>query len=252
MTKIGLQLYSVREAAGKDFLGTVRRVADMGYDGIQFAGFFDTPAKELKIVLDEKGIEPAGAHVSFDALKDNHLSETLEYNSEIGNDLLICPFLPEEVRKTGDDYKKVAEVLSKIGEKCKKQGFTFAYHNHDFEFKTFDGDTGFDLLFSHSDPEFVKVELDCYWATFAGLDPRSIIEKYNERVISLHIKDMKEVNGQKRSIEIGSGVLDIDGLLQVGNQFGVKWFVVEQEQFDGDPMESSKVNINHLKQIVVK
>ena len=98
----------------------------------------------------------------------------------------------------------------------------------------------------------LKVELDCYWATYANLDPRTIIEKYGDRVVSLHIKDMVEENGEKRSIEIGSGVLDIDGLLKVGNQFDVQWFVVEQEKFDGDPMDSSKVNIDNLKSLVGK
>lgn len=252
MGKIALQLYSVREAAEKDFLGTVRRVADMGYDGIQFAGFFDTPANELKNVLNEKGIKVAGSHIQFNAFNGDQLKETLEYNNEIGNNLLICPALPQELRQTGDDYKKVAEQLSEIGQACKEQGFTFAYHNHAFEFDAFDGETGFDLLFGHSDPENVKVELDCYWATYANLDPRTIIEKYGDRVVSLHIKDMVEENGEKRSIEIGSGVLDIDGLLKVGNQFDVQWFVVEQEKFDGDPMDSSKVNIDNLKSLVGK
>lgn len=248
MGKIGLQLYSVRSAAEKDFLGTVRRVADMGYDGIQFAGFFDTPAKELKKVLDEKGIVAAGSHVAIDQLKGDKLKETLEYNREIGNNLLICPWLPVELRKTGDDYKKVAEELNEIGKICKEEGFTFAYHNHDFEFNTFENGTGFDILFGNSDPDYVKVELDCYWATYADLDPQAIIEKYGDRVVSLHIKDMKEENGEKRSIEIGSGVLDIASLFKVGNQFGVEWFVVEQEKFDGDPMESSKINIDKIKQ----
>ncbi|WP_169891093.1 sugar phosphate isomerase/epimerase family protein [Litchfieldia alkalitelluris] len=250
MAKIGLQLYSVRDSAAEDFLGTVSQVAEMGYDGIQFAGFFDTPSHELKRVLDEKGIVPAGGHLGLDVLKGEFLEKTLQYNKEIGNDLIICPYLPEELRRTEEDYKKIAQELNEIGLKCKEHGFRFAYHNHDFEFQTLGKQTGFELLFQQTDPELVKMELDCYWATFAGLDPRKIIESYGDRVVSLHIKDMKVVNGKKRSIEIGSGELDIDGLLQVGNDIGVEWYIIEQEQFDGDPMESSAINIKNLHSLV--
>lgn len=250
MGKIGLQLYSVREAAEKDLLGTVERVADMGYEGVQFAGFFNTSAKALKKVMDDKGIIAAGSHTGLDALTGDHLEETLQYNVDIGNDLIICPHLSEDMRRTRDDLKKVAETLNDIGQKCQQNGFEFAYHNHDFEFNLFDGERGLDILFDHSDPSLVKVELDCYWATYAGLDPKSIIEKYGDRVVSLHIKDMKEINGQKRSIEIGSGELDIIELLQFGKQHGSRWFVVEQEDFDGDPMESAKLNMSRLEQLM--
>ncbi|MGE8079882.1 sugar phosphate isomerase/epimerase family protein [Peribacillus loiseleuriae] len=250
MGKIGLQLYSVRESAGEDFLGTVSRVADMGYEGIQFAGFFKTPAKDLKRILNEERISTAGSHIGLDVLIGDKIQETIAYNLDIGNDLIICPFLPEESRNTSDDYQRTAEQFNKIGQICKDNGLTFAYHNHNFEFDTYDGITGFDLLFGNTDPALVKVELDCYWATYAGYDPRDIIKKYGNRVVSLHIKDMTEENGNKRSSEIGSGTLDIDGLLQVGNEYGVNWFVVEQEQFDGDPMVSAKLNIDHLTQLL--
>ena len=250
MGKFGLQLYSVRDAAKADLLGTVRKVADMGYQGVQFAGFFDTPAKALKQVLDEKQISVAGTHTGLDALTGDKLKETMAYNHEIGNDLVICPFLDVSARSTRDDYKRTAEQFNKIGQACKDNGLTFAYHNHNFEFDTFDGETGFDLLFGQTDPELVKVELDCYWATFAGYEPEAIINKYKNRIVSLHIKDMKKENGEPRSIEIGSGTLDIKGLIKQGEDNGVGWFVVEQEQFDGDPMESAKVNMDHLNKLI--
>lgn len=247
MGKIGLQLYSVKEAAEKNFLGTIKRVAEMGYDGVQFAGFFDTPAEDLKKVLEDYRVTAAGSHMSLDSLQGENLARTLEYNRIIGNDLIICPYLPEELRNTADDYKKTAELFNKIGQKCTEAGVRFAYHNHNFEFKLYDGQTGFDILFGNTDSQLVKVELDCYWASFGGLDPRDIIKKYGDRVVSLHIKYMKIVDGVKRSVEIGAGELDIKGLLHTGDQAAVEWYVVEQEQFDGDPMESSLINIENLK-----
>ncbi|MCR2820924.1 sugar phosphate isomerase/epimerase family protein [Lederbergia panacisoli] len=252
MGKAALQLYSVREAAEKDFLGTVRKVADMGYDAIQFAGYFNTPAHELKSVLDEKGITVAGSHIMFDAFKGVQLIETFKYNREIGNDLLIIPAIAPQYRDSEDAWKRTAEEFNKIGQACKEEGFTFAYHNHSFEFEKFGDSTGFDLLFGNSDPDLVKIELDCYWATFADLDPLNIINNYGDRVVSLHLKDMTVENGEKRSIEIGSGSLDIESLLNVGTKNNVRWFIIEQEKFDGDPMESSKVNIENLKKLMNK
>jgi sugar phosphate isomerase/epimerase len=254
MVNIGLQLYSIREAAEKDFLGTIELVGDMGYRGIQFAGFFNTPTNDLKKVMDQKGIVPAGSHINplvFESLEDQ-LDEVLQFNNEIGNNLIICPSISEELRKTRDDYKRRADAFNKIGTKCKQNGFIFAYHNHNFEFDLFNNERGFDILFENTDPELVKIELDCYWATYAGLDPTSIIKKYGDRIVSLHIKDLKHVNGEKRSIEIGSGELDFSGLVKVGQDNGIKWFIVEQEQFDADPMESCKINIQNLKPLITK
>lgn len=250
MGKTGLQLYSVREATASDFLGTISRAADMGYQGVQFAGFFETSAKDLKKVMDDKQIIAAGSHTGLDALTGDKLKETIAYNHEIGNDLVICPFLAEESRTTRDDYARTAEQFNQVGQTCKENGLTFAYHNHNFEFETFDGVTGFDLLFGQTDDQLVKVELDCYWATYAGYKPEDIIKKYGNRIISLHMKDMKEENGNKRSIEIGSGILDIRGLLNTGNEHDVSWFVIEQEQFDRNPMESAKININELNKLI--
>lgn len=250
MGKIGLQLYSVRDKTSEDFLGTVRKVGEMGYDGVQFAGFFNTSSEELKKTMDEVGLVSAGSHMGLDTLLGDELEKTLTYNREIGNDLIICPSLPGEFQQSADTYKKAAEQLNAIGETCKKHGFTFGYHNHNFEFKDLGGQRGFDVLFENTDPDLVKVELDCYWVTHGGDDPRKIIETYKERVVSLHIKDMKHVDGEKVSTEVGNGELDIEGLLQVGDRYGVRWFTVEQEDFDKDSLESAAINVRHLKQLV--
>ncbi|WP_404454704.1 sugar phosphate isomerase/epimerase [Virgibacillus necropolis] len=249
MGNIGLQLYSVCEAAEKDFLGTIHRVADMGYDAVQFAGFFETSAKQVKNVLDEKEIGVGGSHTGFDLLNSDKLKETILYNQEINNDLIICPYLPEEKRNSGEAYKRTAEELNSIGRICKENGMRFAYHNHNFEFEIYDGMTGFDLLFGQTDPELVKIELDCFWANYAGHDAGSIIEKYGERVVSLHMKDM---NQEKKSIEIGKGTLDLTGLLKTANDQAVEWLVVEQEDFDREPMDCAKTNQVNLRALLLE
>jgi sugar phosphate isomerase/epimerase len=250
MGKIGLQLFTVRKEAEKNLLGTVEKAADMGYEGVQFAGFFDTSANQLKKIMEDKSIQPAGAHVGIDQLLGDRLEESLDYNERIGNRLIICPALPREMRKNADDYRKTAEKLNKIGEKCKKLGFTFGYHNHDFEFELFDGQTGFEILFENTDAALVKMELDCAWASYAGYEPIEIIKKYQDRCVSLHVKDLKKYRNKKVSTEIGNGYLNIAQLVETGKQHGVEWFTVEQEDYEREPMESAKINAVNLKQIL--
>jgi len=251
MGKIAIQLYSVRDHTTKDFLGTLKKLGDMGYEAVQFAGFFDTPAEELKQVMDEANLVAAGSHMPFDTLTGDQLEASLEYNRAIGNDLIICPMLPEELRADEGAYYRAAEELNDIGRKCKEAGFTFAYHNHDMEFHDLgNGKRGFDIIFEETDRENVKMELDCYWATHADVDPLQTIKAYDDLVVSLHIKDMKEENGKKRSVEIGNGSLDIATLWETGESVGVDWYVIEQEHFDSDPLESARENVVNLKKAI--
>ena len=249
MRKIGLQLYSVKDAAAKNLLTTIENVAEMGYQGVQFAGFFNHTAEEVKSELNGAGMETAGAHVPITDFQE-HLDDTLRYHEKLGNNLLICPFLPEEMRKTADDYQRMAELFNDIGKRVKEAGFLFGYHNHDFEFKSFNGETGFDILYENTDPEWVKMELDCFWASNAGYDPLAIIQKYANRCVSLHIKDMKNDNDKNISTEIGTGTLSFEPLIRAGNEHGVDWFVVEQEDFTKDPMESAAENMIELKKLI--
>jgi sugar phosphate isomerase/epimerase len=247
---IGLQLFSVREKTEKDLLGTIRRLADFGYQSLQFAGFFQTPAKELKKVLDETQIKVAGAHLGLHQLQGDEFEKTLEYHRILENNLLICPVLPKELRSSRETYKKAAEILNKAGEKCKQAGFVFGYHNHNWEFDEHDGKTGFEILCENTDPDVLKLELDCFWVKYAGFEPAEIIRQYGDRCISLHLKDMKTEGGKKTSADIGTGILDLAQYVQAGQQSGVKWFVIEQEDYDRDPMDIARDNLNNLKKIL--
>src|SRR5690625_4619429 len=233
MVNIGLQLYSIKEAAEDDLLHTLERVAKMGYTGAQFAGFGNYSAEEVKQKMDECGLKPAGAHVQIDELR-NQLDLTMRYHETIENDVIIVPWLPEEMRTTADDYQRTAELLNTIGEKLYSRGFTLGYHNHDFEFKTFNGKTGLDLLFENSDPNNLKMELDCFWAAYTDNDPLDVINKYANRCWSLHIKDMKKTDDQYISTELGTGLLPLTDYITKGEEVGAKWMIVEQEHFSKD------------------
>lgn len=233
--------------AEKDFLGTIRRMADLGYEAVQFAGFFGTPAKQLKAVLDEKKLSVAGAHVPIEQLMKQPLEDIITYHRTIGNDLIICPYLPEHMRQTREDVAQVVQFLNEIGKAFAEEGMDFAYHNHDFEFQPFAGATLFDMIFENTDPELVKMELDCYWTVVSGKDPKAIIEKYRNRIVSLHVKDGKEVDGRFVNTVIGEGIIDIEGIVAVAEQYALNWLTVEQEQFSFDVMESIRLDFERLK-----
>lgn len=249
MTKLGLQMYSIKEAAEKDLLGTLEKVANMGYHGAQFAGFFNHSAKEVKNKMDQLGLQAAGAHVPIEELQTD-LDGLLTYHETIGNRLLICPYLPENMRTTADDYKRTAEIFNRVGEKVAQSGFRFGYHNHAFEFESFDGKTGFDLLYENTDPQYVKMELDCFWAEHANNSPIDLIGKYADRIVSLHIKDLKMEQNQPISTEIGNGTIDNATLIDAGYKYKVDWLVVEQEDFTKDPLDSAIQNAKTMQSML--
>ncbi|MFC7443096.1 sugar phosphate isomerase/epimerase family protein [Laceyella putida] len=249
MSFIALQLWSLNSLTKDDFLGTLRKVGEMGYDGVEFAGYYDTPAKVVKEVLAESKLQVVGSHIPLDLLQEDQLEATLAYQEEIGNRFVVCPWLPEEKRQTVDAYKRTAEEFNKIGEACRKAGFQFAYHNHDFEFASFGDKTGFEILFDETDFNLVKMELDVYWAYYAGWDPVALISRYGDALGALHIKDLKTDGNKKYSTEVGSGEIDMAPIKEAGNKLGLNWFIVEQEYFTIDPLEAAKTSLDYLKKI---
>lgn len=249
MRKIGLQLYSIKELTQKDFIGTLKKVAETGYDGVEFAGFFDTPAKELKKALEDFGLECCGSHTGINLLTDN-LQETLDYNLEIGNPYIICPGVPEAMRNSADAFKRLAELFNEIGLKCKEQNLQFGYHNHAHEFNVYDGQWGLDILLSNTDPELVQMELDTFWAEYAGVRSIDFMNKYPKHCSTLiHIKDMKSEN-ERVNTEIGNGIIDFVAITKLAKDLGIKWYIVEQEQFDKPQLESIGQSLQYLKEIL--
>ncbi|WP_318614497.1 sugar phosphate isomerase/epimerase [Sporosarcina sp. YIM B06819] len=249
MDNIGLQLYSIKDSSEKDLLGTLEKVAKMGYNGAQFAGFFNLDAADVKAKMDSVGIKAAGSHVQIEQLQ-HRLDETLKYHEIIENDLIIVSSLPKEMRTTADDYKRSAAILDKIGGNLYARGFKLAYHNHGFEFESFDGTTGFDILFGNTTSDHLKMELDCFWAAYAGHNPIEIIEKYADNCVSLHIKDMIVKDNQYISTELGTGTLPLADFVRKGNEVGALWLVVEQEEFTKDPLDSAEVNVKEIRRLL--
>lgn len=241
---VAVQLYTVREETNKDFIGTLEKVANIGYKGVEFAGYGDIPASTMADTLKRLGLKAAGSHVGLDLLKD-HLDEVIAYNLEIGNQYILCPWAQFE---TKNDYVKMAKFLNETGRKCKEAGVTLGYHNHDFEFTTFDGEHGLDILYKETEPSYVVAEIDTYWVQRAGVDPIAYVKKYAGRCPLIHLKDM-EAGEVKDYAEVGNGIMDIAGIVAVAEQSGVKWLIVEQDKCKKPPLESIAISMENLKKM---
>lgn len=242
---VALQMYTLRDDAGKDFIGTLKRVAALGYAGVEFAGTYGMAAAELKKVTDDLGLQVVGSHVGLETLESD-LSAALDYNAALGNRYIVCPYLSEDRRKSGDAYRRLGETFNKIGEACQARDMQFCYHNHAFEFETFDGQTGFDILFGATDPKLVQAELDVYWVAYGGADPLEIIRRFRGRAPLIHLKDMAK--DEKRSFaEVGEGTLDFDAICAAAAEGGAVSFIVEQDVCARPPLESVEISLRNLK-----
>ncbi len=244
--RIGLQLYTLREAMSVDFVGTLEKVAAIGYRGVEFAGYGGFSAKELRHITSELGITPVSSHLPLDLLKNTE--QELEYAKELGLSYVVCPWLPEELRKTMEQYRQLAETLEQIGEKCARQGIILCYHNHAFEFEL-TSDTGvnaLDEIYANTSAVHLQAELDTYWVAKGNLDPLAYLRKYAKRCPLVHLKDM--ANDETRSFaELGRGTLDIPAIIETASASGADWLIVEQDVCNGDPLESVAISFDYLR-----
>lgn len=243
---IGLQLFSLREETERDFIGTLEKVAEIGYKGIEFSGYGDISAVKMKAVLDGLGLEAWSSQASIDKLQ-NQLDELLEYNLTIGSRYLV---LPSSGCNTIEDFLNSFKLYESIGRKCKENEIQFCYHNHSGEFFTYEGEYLFDLLLKRTNPDFLKAEIDVFWVKHAGIDPAGYIKKHAGRCPLIHLKDMESLD-TKDYTEIGNGILDIGGIAEVALKSGAERLIVEQDECRGAALESVKVSFENLKRILI-
>lgn len=239
---VGLQLYSIRNETQKDFLGALEKVAEIGYKGVEFAGYGDIPAKEMKAALDRLGLKAAASHIDIEILRDR-LDEAMEYSLEIGSKYVICP---GNVYKSKKDFIDTAQFLQTVGEKCMQKGLVLGYHNHDHEFVKFDDEYGLDILFRSADPKLLAAEIDTCWAYCGGVDPVEYVKKYTSRCPLVHIKDVKSRVGMELT-EVGTGVVNIRGVAAAAAAAGAEWLIVEQDVSALPPIESVRISFENMK-----
>lgn len=240
MSKIGLQLYSIKEIASKDFLGAIGLAAKSGYNGVEFAGFFDTPASKVLECLKTNGIEPCGSHTSIDLITSD-FERTVEYNVAIGNKYIVVPWIPEDMRNSRDAWLSTAEKFNKLNDRLKKFNLSLGYHNHAFEFEKFGDDYGFDIFAKNTSGD-ILLEIDLYWVEYPGLSALEYVRKYKDRLTLLHVKDLAK---DRTSTEIGSGTIDFEAIIKESP--ATEWFIVEQEHFKIPQEESIRISSDYVR-----
>lgn len=245
---VALQLYTVRDHLGKDYIGTLKRVKEIGYDIVQLGTNAPFDAARLREVMDEIGLKPAGIHVALNEM-ESRLDHWIAYAKTIGTDHLIIPWLPEARRRTKEDWLANAALMDSLGARCKEKGIRLSYHNHSFEFVKFGRTYALDLLYKNTAPDHLYAELDTYWIKHGGADPVAYIRKYAGRQPTLHIKDMAA--DEKRSFaEIGRGILDWPAIHKAALKAGVACYCVEQDICPGDSLESARISLEFTRKLV--
>ncbi|MBF0705443.1 sugar phosphate isomerase/epimerase [Alkalihalobacillus hwajinpoensis] len=241
---VAVQMYTLREESEKDFIGTLKKISDIGYHGVEFAGYYDMSAKDLKKVMDDLGLMAASSHIPLDKLLED-LSSVIAYQHEIGSTKLVCPFLAPEMR-TEEGYSELIRSLNDIGRECSKEGITLCYHNHDFELERLsNGKTALGTILDETNPECVKAEFDIYWLTRAGENPVEWMKRYQDRTPLVHLKDMT-TDGEQFFAELGTGGVDLNGVLNQGDVSNVDWWIVEQDKCKRSPLESIEMSMNYF------
>lgn len=255
---VGLQLYTVRRQMDKDFAGTLRKVASVGYTQVQFSGFHNQPVPQIKKLIDEIGLKTAAGHFAYDLLKSN-LSQVTDDAHTLGMDYVVLSSAPEFYRHSLDGYKRAVEFFNKTGEGCNKAGLHFGYHTHNLDFEKFGNVIAFDLMLQKTDPSLVCFELDCFWVTRAGYDPVAYMNKYPGRFPVLHIKDERKhypptATGRTPSeafAPVGKGIIDWKRIFKAAPKGGLKRYYVEQDETELPVFEAIKISYVYLHNLKV-
>ncbi len=252
LDKFGIQLYTLRDVINDDPKATLKQLSTFGFKQIEgYEGelgmFWGMKNTEFKKYTDDIGLEMVSSHCNI----YEDFEEKAAQAAEIGMEYLICPWVGPQ--KTKDDWKKVTDQFNAAGEVCKKNGIRFAYHNHAYSFKAFTGMIPHDFMMDNTDPELVDFEMDIYWVVTGGADPVEYLTKYANRFTLCHIKDrMKEAGEENEaSCDLGTGIIDFPKILKVAADNGMKYFIMEQERYDGStPMKSAQTGADYLKNLV--
>ncbi len=242
---VGVQLYMLREQMRADPAATLKRIAELGYDEIEWWGDWGMPAADLRAMLDANGLRSPAAHIDPAALAADRLPALLEQANTMGHRSLLVAWTPPEQRKTADDWKRVAATLNESGAAAASAGVRTGYHNHDFEFARFGDRTGFEILVAETDPRYVDIELDCFWAFKAGHDPLTLLRAHADRIKYLHLKDSSGAPEHAQR-DIGNGVIDWKPLLEFAVSQRVTGAFVERDDPE-DPWESARAGRAYLR-----
>ncbi len=270
---VAYQVYSAREEAAKDLDGVLGALKQMGYDGVEFAGFYGHTAQQVKEMLDKHGLVAISSHVPFVQIEADMFG-VIAFHQAIGCKYIAVPYLDEATRPGAPGFAHALAVIHQFGRLMKEAGMTLLYHNHDFEFVQLSGMYGLDFLYQAAPADVIKTEIDVCWVKYAGEDPAAYIRKYAGRCPVVHLKDYVGVKAEdgstpyaligldeneKKDVQafefrpVGYGCQNVAEVLEAGIESGAEWFVVEQDQSVGrTPLEAAEMSIGTLKKLGLK
>ncbi len=259
---VGLQLYSIRADMTKDPLGSLKKLAEMGYVYVEHANyvnrrFYGYTPSEFRKVLDDLGLKMISGHTVMgrqhwdESRKD--FSDSWKYTVDdaavLGQKYVVSPSMDNSMRNNYDDFKRYMDVFNKCGELCKKQGMKFGYHNHDFEFsEKLNNEKLFDIMMKSMDPELVVVQLDIGNLYNGGAVALDVVKQYPGRFENIHVKDEIKASGGKEQYEscvLGEGIVNAKKVTKLATKIGgTQVYIIEQESYQGkEPMDCMKENL---------
>lgn len=267
---VGIQLYGVRNAMERDFEGTLKALADMGYEYVEFAGYYGHTAEEIKAILDKYGLKCISAHQALD-FYDEDPDAAAEFLKAFGVKYSVIPWYGKEKLAGTDEWEASAARFKKVGAVLKAHGMKLGYHNHDFEFEKHEGKYLHDYIFDEVG-DLIDPELDTCWVHYAGINPADKIREFAGRVEIVHLKDFvcKELGGGpaydlidnsgkglgKKSHEdngfqfrpLGTGRQNFLEILEACEASGTEYVIVEQDQtYDIPELEAAKISRDYLR-----
>ncbi len=243
LDKIGVQLYTIRDALTKDLDGSLAHVAGIGYREVELAGYRSHTVAEFKAALDRHGLVAPSTHIAMERIRDE-LPAVLDEAHTLGHQYVVCPNIAEE--KSGlDGYRRAADLLNHAGMIAKQSGISIGYHNHGTELKPIDGERPYDVLLERTDPSLVAMEMDIYWMVSGGGDPLAYFRKYPGRFRMVHVKDM-DATPDRGMTDVGKGVIDWKKLFEADP--AIEHYFVEHDQA-ADPFASIAASYGYLSRL---
>ena len=250
---IGLQLYTLRDEMKRDMAATLARVASIGYKEVEFAGYFDRTPEQVRAMLDQNGLTAPSAHVPLQMIQAN-AAAVIAAAKTIGHEYVINPYVDEKSRgKTIAEWRNLAHAMNDAGAQLANAGIKFGYHNHDFEFPLVEGQVPYEVLVSETDPKYVAMEMDLYWATKAGQDPVAWFAKHPGRFQLVHVKDSRGAPNNEMA-PVGSGTIDWKRIFAHRAEGGIKHYIIEHDsaaEYPGGAFASIEASYGYLSKLRV-
>ena len=232
LSKIGIQLYTVRRQASADLAGTLGQLAKIGFKEVELAGYYNHSARDFRALLDANGLVAPSGHIAIDLIQNNP-SKTFDDAHTVGHEWITVPSLPRGKKETADDWKNVAAQFNAAAKAAKAAGFRFAFHNHNDIVKATNGILPIEILMAETDPSLVFYQMDIYWAVSGGADPLALLAKYPGRFKMFHVKDGKPPFTDASQTDVGAGTIDFKPIFAHGS--GIEHYFMESDSA-ADPL----------------